>query len=151
MSATLTFLLYDFFVLSKAVEVLKAERIGHGYLTLKDPPFYKQLLEQDMHFETCPWSSYLTGACNPDFTKHPVVKFREDKANYSLNTDDPLILKSSLDMDYKIAQEYMGFTEEEFMRVNINAARSAFLPEKEKKDLLNQLYERYGMIESAVF
>lgn len=46
-----------------------------------------------------------------------VSRFREDEANYSLNTDDPLIFNSTLDTDYQIVKQYMGFTEEEFMRV----------------------------------
>ncbi|XP_068118106.1 adenosine deaminase [Hyperolius riggenbachi] len=132
-------------VVKEAVEVLKAERIGHGYHTIEDPILYQELLDRNMHFETCPWSSYLTGACDPDFTKHPVIQFRKDKANYSLNTDDPLIFRSTLDVDYAIAVKHMDFTEEEFKRVNINAARSCFLPEKEKKALLSQLYKAYDM------
>lgn len=47
----------------------------------------------------------------------PVHRFRKDKANYSLNTDDPLIFNSSLDLDYSVASEYMGFTEKEFKRL----------------------------------
>ncbi|KAE8576384.1 hypothetical protein XENTR_v10004158 [Xenopus tropicalis] len=136
-------------VVKEAVEVLKAERIGHGYHTTEDPNLYKELLEKNMHFEVCPWSSYLTGACHPDFTKHPATQFRKDKANYSLNTDDPLIFGSTLDVDYSIAAKHMGFTEEEFKRVNINAAKSSFLPESEKKELLYKLYEAYGMILST--
>ncbi|XP_024231990.1 adenosine deaminase [Oncorhynchus tshawytscha] len=138
-------------VVKEAVEVLKAERIGHGYNILEDQVLYKQLLEQNMHFEVCPISSKLTGACDPDFTKHPVITFRKDKANYSLNTDDPLIFNSTLHLDYSTAQNYMGFTEEEFKRLNINSANSSFLPEKEKKDLINKLYEAYGMVENTGF
>ncbi|MEE6520529.1 hypothetical protein FKM82_018435 [Ascaphus truei] len=104
-----------------------------------------------MHFETCPWSSYLTSACEPDFTKHPVIQFKKDNANYSVSTDDPLIFASTLDTDYSIATKYMGFTDAEFMRVNINAAKSSFLPEKEKKELLNKLHEAYGMVLSTAF
>ncbi|KAI5609075.1 adenosine deaminase [Silurus asotus] len=138
-------------VVREAVEVLKAERIGHGYHTVEDQDLYKQLLKQNMHFEICPISSKLTGACDPDFTKHPVISFMKDKANYSINTDDPLIFHSTLGSDYQVLKDYMGFTEEEFMRLNINAAKSCFLPEKEKKDLLNQLYEAYGMINDTSF
>nr|XP_046252587.1 adenosine deaminase [Scatophagus argus] len=138
-------------VVKEAVEVLKAERIGHGYNTLKDQALYKKLLAQNMHFETCPVSSKLTGACNADFTKHPVITLMKDKANYSLNTDDPLIFNSNIHLDYNIAHKYMGFTEEEFKRLNINAARSCFLPENEKKELLHRLYEAYGMIQNASF
>ena len=38
-------------VCPQAVEVLKAERIGHGYNTSQDQVLYKQLLDQNMHFE----------------------------------------------------------------------------------------------------
>ncbi|XP_054465115.1 adenosine deaminase [Anoplopoma fimbria] len=138
-------------VVKEAVEVLKAERVGHGYRTLEDQVLYKKLLAQNMHFEVCPVSSKLTGACNQDFTKHPVITFRKDKANYSLNTDDPLIFNSSLQDDYITAYKYMGFTEEEFKRLNINSAQSCFLPEKEKKELVYSLYEAYGMIKTTAF
>lgn len=136
-------------VVKEAVEVLKAERVGHGYRTLEDQTLYKQLLAQNMHFEVCPISSKLTGACNPDFTKHPVITFRKDKANYSLNTDDPLIFNSTLHLDYSTAQKYMGFTEDEFKRLNICSAESCFLPDEEKKELLNKLHEAYGMENTA--
>lgn len=44
-------------------------------------------------------------------------RFRKDRANYSINTDDPLIFNSNIDKDYSIVKDYMGFTEEEFKRV----------------------------------
>ncbi|XP_073679917.1 adenosine deaminase-like [Garra rufa] len=138
-------------VVREAVEVLKAERIGHGYHTLEDQALYKQLLKQNMHFEMCPISSILTGACDPDFTKHPLITFKKDKANYSLNTDDPTIFDSTLNSDYEVAKKYMDFTEEEFKRLNINAAKSCFLPTKEKEELLKQLLEAYGMLNSTGF
>ncbi|KAJ1123432.1 hypothetical protein NDU88_001901 [Pleurodeles waltl] len=138
-------------VVREAVEILKAERIGHGYHTVEDPILYKELMEKRMHFEVCPWSSYLTGACLTDFAQHPAIRFKEDGANFSLNTDDPLIFGSTLDTDYTIAKKYMGFTEEDFKQLNINAARSSFLPEKEKKELLTTLYEAYGMILDTAF
>uniref|UniRef100_A0A665TQH8 Adenosine deaminase n=1 Tax=Echeneis naucrates TaxID=173247 RepID=A0A665TQH8_ECHNA len=138
-------------VVKEAVEVLKAERVGHGYRTLQDQALYKQLLAQNMHFEICPISSKLTGACDPDFTKHPVITFRNDQANYSLNTDDPLIFNSTLNLDYNTAHKYMGFTEEEFKRLNIKSAESCFLPEEEKRELLQKLYKAYGMTRSTVF
>ncbi|KAJ8400611.1 hypothetical protein AAFF_G00393800 [Aldrovandia affinis] len=138
-------------VVKEAVEVLKAERIGHGYHAIDDQALYERLLEKNMHFEVCPISSKFTGACVPDFTKHPLIRFKKDEANYSLNTDDPFIFNSTLDTDYSTAKTYMGFTEDEFKRLNINAAKSSFLPEKDKKDLLNRLRDAYGMNDKASF
>ncbi|XP_050662504.1 adenosine deaminase isoform X2 [Macaca thibetana thibetana] len=128
----------------QAVDILKTERLGHGYHTLEDQALYDRLRQENMHFEICPWSSYLTGAWKPD-TEHAVVRLKNDQANYSLNTDDPLIFKSTLDTDYQMTKRDMGFTEEEFKRLNINAAKSSFLPEDEKRELLDLLYKAYGM------
>ncbi|XP_036680778.1 adenosine deaminase isoform X5 [Balaenoptera musculus] len=131
-------------VVREAVDTLKTERLGHGYHTLEDPVLYNRLRQENMHFEVCPWSSYLTGAWKPG-TEHAVVRFKNDQANYSLNTDDPLIFKSTLDTDYQMTKQDMGFTEEEFKRLNVNAAKSSFLPEDEKRELLDLLYKAYGM------
>lgn len=51
------------------------------------------------------------------FLPGPSPSFKNDKANYSLNTDDPLIFKSTLDTDYQMTKKDMGFTEEEFKRL----------------------------------
>lgn len=47
----------------------------------------------------------------------PTSRFKKDQANYSLNTDDPLIFKSTMDTDYQMTKQKMGFTEEEFKRL----------------------------------
>ncbi|KAI5215928.1 Adenosine Deaminase [Manis pentadactyla] len=135
-------------VVREAVDILRTERVGHGYHTLEDDALYNRLRRENMHFEVCPWSSYLTGAWKPG-TEHAVIRFKNDQANYSLNTDDPLIFKSTLDTDYQMTKQNMGFTEEEFKRLNINAAKSSFLPEDEKQQLLDLLYKAYGMPPSA--
>ncbi|XP_037355164.1 adenosine deaminase [Talpa occidentalis] len=131
-------------VVKQAVERLKTERLGHGYHTIEDPALYAKLLAENMHFEVCPRSSYLTGAWRPE-TEHAVVRFKRDKANYSINTDDPLIFKSTLNTDYHMLKNLMDFTEDEFKRLNIKSAESSFLPENEKKELLDQLHKAYGM------
>uniref|UniRef100_A0A9L0SKI6 Adenosine deaminase n=1 Tax=Equus caballus TaxID=9796 RepID=A0A9L0SKI6_HORSE len=135
-------------VVREAVDILKTERVGHGYEVVEDEALYDKLRQENMHFEVCPWSSYLTGAWKPGM-EHVVVRFKNDQVNYSLNTDDPLIFKSTLETDYQMTKQDMGFTEEEFKRLNINAAKSCFLPEDEKGELLELLYKAYGMLSSA--
>ena len=83
-------------VVKEAVDTLKTERLGHGYHTLQDEALYDRLQQENMHFEICPWSRYLTGPWNSD-TEHAVVRLKHDQATYSLNTDDPLIFKSTLE------------------------------------------------------
>lgn len=39
----------------QAVDVLKTERLGHGYHTLEDPALYNRLRQENMHFEVRGW------------------------------------------------------------------------------------------------
>uniref|UniRef100_A0A8C9PCS9 Adenosine deaminase n=1 Tax=Spermophilus dauricus TaxID=99837 RepID=A0A8C9PCS9_SPEDA len=124
-------------VVQEAVDILKTERVGHGYHTLDDQALYNRLRQENMHFEVRGLFSL----------PHP--RFKNDQANYSLNSDDPLIFKSTLDTEYHMTKQDMGFTEEDFKRLNINAVKSSFLPEDEKKELLDQLYRAYKMLPAA--
>ena len=60
-----------------------AERIGHGYRVLEDEEVYKMCLRENIHFEMCPHSSYLTGAMQSltlSSKRHPILRLI-DKAN----------------------------------------------------------------------
>ncbi|XP_033626343.1 adenosine deaminase-like [Asterias rubens] len=123
----------------EAVDLLKAERIGHGYNSLKDKEIYQMLKDKNIHLEVCPTSSIFTGACDPDFTKHPCIRFVKDGMNFSLNTDDPTIFGNTINDEFKIAKEYFGVDDEQAAQVTLNAAQSCFLPEAEKQALIQEL------------
>ncbi|CAG2066898.1 unnamed protein product, partial [Timema podura] len=61
-------------MVKRAVEEYNSERIGHGYNVLSDPAVYDMCQKKDIHFETCPWSSLLTGAVPLGVNKHPIVR-----------------------------------------------------------------------------
>ena len=78
-----------------AVQQLCAERIGHGYSVINDTKIYNKCIESNIHFETCPYSSYFTGAISPS-SRHSIVQFAEDGVNFSLSKDDPIIFLDRL-------------------------------------------------------
>jgi len=127
-----------------AIEEMLAERIGHGYHVVDDPQIYSDCLKAGVHFETCPHSSLLTGAVDKSCSKHPIVRFAEDEANFSINRDDPTLMQGNLDDNYKLLRTF-GLSEAHFTRANFNAARSSFLPTDEKKQLINHLKLVYGV------
>ncbi|GIY09182.1 adenosine deaminase [Caerostris darwini] len=127
-----------------ALNHLHAERIGHGYHLVDDDALYQQCLKLDLHFETCPISSFLTGSATNKYKKHPIARFAEDGANFSVSRDDPTIIQKGLHEDYALLKD-MGLTEVHLVRANFNAARSSFLPEDEKKLLLQELGRAYGV------
>ncbi|KDR18263.1 adenosine deaminase-like isoform X2 [Zootermopsis nevadensis] len=135
-------------MVKRAIEIYDAERIGHGYHILEDNAVYQMALQRGIHLENCPWSSYLTGSVPLSTPKHPVVQFAEDRANFSISTDDPMVTGQQLQGDYELVNNYWGLTEADLLRANLNAARSCFLPQAEKKELLSQLKSIYGLDET---
>ena len=58
----------------QALDILHAERIGHGYRVLEDENLYARCLRDKVHFETCPTSSILTGAQPLNYFYHAVCR-----------------------------------------------------------------------------
>uniref|UniRef100_A0A1I8G2X6 Adenosine deaminase n=1 Tax=Macrostomum lignano TaxID=282301 RepID=A0A1I8G2X6_9PLAT len=130
-------------MVTEALDSLHAERIGHGYHTLDNPTLYQRILHDRVHLETCPLSSHLTSAVLTDWPHHPIQRLAADKANYSINTDDPTLTGQWLDAEYRMCLDRIGLPPWELVRTNYCAARSSFLPEEEKADLIAQLDAYY--------
>ncbi|XP_046581548.1 adenosine deaminase-like [Haliotis rubra] len=127
----------------EALDEYNAERIGHGYHSLDCDKMYQRVLKERVHLETCPISSIITGGAPNGKVNHPILRFAEDKANFSLNTDDPTVLDNTLTDDYITARGF-GLSNDQITQSIFNAARSSFLPDGEKKLLVSELVAVYG-------
>ncbi len=100
----------------QAVENLGAERIGHGYHVVDDEGIYASCLRRNIHFEACPRSSLQTGSVPQGIgQKHPIRRFAEDNANFSINRDGPAICMTTLKEEMDIARGW-GLTEAHLTR-----------------------------------
>lgn len=140
----------DYTSIRDAMVDLDCSRIGHGYRVFQDVTgnTYKMAQERDLHFEACPYSSVLTGGCPLNTKRHSIVRFAEDNINFSISKDDTTITGSTLFDEYKFLTQ-LGLTEAHLIRANLNGARSCFLPDSEKEDLLQELYREYGFSRKA--
>lgn len=127
-----------------AVDKMLAERIGHGYHIFEDPDIYMMCLTKNVHFEACPYSSLLTGSVPLSTAKHPIVRYAEDGANFSISRDDPTVIQKTIDQEYELLKNF-GLSHVHFTRANFNAARSCFLPEDEKQLLIKELQAIYAV------
>lgn len=119
---------------SRAIEELRTERIGHGYAAMRDGGAPFQLaLDRGIHFEVCPNSSYLTGAVSPG-ERHPILSLRDHCASYSLNTDDPTITHTRISDEYQLALK-LGFRPDDILESNRAAIEASFLSPEEKREL----------------
>lgn len=118
-------------------------RIGHGVLSIEDPDLLAHLKEHAIHLEVCP-SSNIQIDVYDQYRDHPINKLHEAGLSLSVNTDARTLTNISLTQEYQNLHEVFGWTKEHFLRCNLNAIRSAFIPEQRKAGLARQLRTGYA-------
>ncbi len=121
-----------------AVELLGAERIGHGLTAARDPEVMALLRERAIPLEVCPTSNVATGLL-ARWEEHPLPKFLAAGLVVTLNSDDPAMFGTSLESEYLQAARCFGLSREVLTELARQAARSAFLPEAEKRALVEEI------------
>ena len=71
-------------------------------------------------------------------------RFADDGANFSINTDDPMVTGTWTEQEYELVRSW-GLKEVHLVRANINALKASFLPEKEKSELMKKLCQAYDI------
>jgi adenosine deaminase len=121
-----------------ALEVLNAERIGHGVRILEDKAVVTLARERGTTFEVCVKSNYQSGVV-PSLKVHPLLEMMESGLNVTLATDDPSISQITLGDEYRQVCEELGMTLKGLKERILASAGAAFLPETEKVKLVANL------------
>ena len=82
-----------------ALELLFADRIDHGGRAIEDPDLVAELAERQIPLNVCPGSNVQLGLY-PDRASHPLDALRRAGVPVSINTDDPALLRHSLESEY---------------------------------------------------
>jgi len=122
----------------QAVELLGAERIGHGLTAIQDPGVMALLRERRIPLEVCPTSNVATGLV-ARFEDHPLPRFLEAGLIVTLNSDDPAMFGTSLEQEFVRAAQAFALSRPQILGLCENAIRYSFLPEAEKSELLGEL------------
>jgi aminodeoxyfutalosine deaminase len=122
----------------KAVELLGAERIGHGLTAARDPAVLALLRERRIPLEVCPTSNVATGVL-ARLEDHPLPSFLEAGLVVTLNSDDPAMFGTSLQQEFARAANAFGLSFATLAELSRNAVNSSFLPEQEKQHLLGEI------------
>ncbi len=124
-----------------AVELLGAERIGHGIAVMHDSPTIDLLLARRIPLELCPTSNICTGAlarqlgrANARIEDHPLREFFAQGLGLTLSTDDPAMFHTTLLGEYGLGPR-LGLNPAQMMRIAEMGFEFAFLPAEEKRSL----------------
>ena len=127
----------------EAVEILGAERIGHGIAVMHDPALAETLALRRIVLENCPTSNLCTGALAKQIGKpsvsladHPLPKFIERGLAVVLSSDDPALFHTDLLSEYAHA-ESLGLSRQQLLQLAEQSFNAAFLPPLDKRQLLD--------------
>jgi adenosine deaminase len=120
----------------ETVEILKAERVGHGTSAIQDPDLMKLLKEKQTPIEICLTSNLFTGKYVRQEKDHPVKRYYQEGIICTVNTDDPEIFNVNLTEEYFKYHKHLGFTVTELIDLVRQGVLSSFHPQKH--ELWNQ-------------
>jgi len=128
----------------EAVEILGAERIGHGIALMRDAALAESFAARRIVLENCITSNLCTGAlakqtgkAKAELSDHPLAKFIERGVCVTLSTDDPAMFHTDLLAEYSKAAS-LGLSNKQLLALAEQSFSAAFLPANEKRALLEQ-------------
>jgi aminodeoxyfutalosine deaminase len=127
----------------EAVDLLGAERVGHGIAVMHDAALAKSLAFGHVVLENCPSSNLATGALAKQTGKadvslkdHPLKLLLEGGSHVTLSTDDPAMFHTDLLTEYSRAAS-LGLSREQLVQLAEESFNAAFLSPLEKRQLLD--------------
>ncbi|MFL7870612.1 MAG: adenosine deaminase [Anaerolineales bacterium] len=114
------------------IQAASPDRIGHGIHIIEDMAAVELVKQRGITLEVNPWSNYLTNSVRR-IEEHPLKQLFDLGVKVTINSDDPEVLETNLNNEYRIAHEILGMSMDEIATCNRYAFEASFLPDDEKK------------------
>lgn len=121
--------------IAQALHLVGVHRIGHGTRLREDGDLLNYVNDHRIPIEACPSSNVQTGAV-PDLASHPIRFYFDYGLRVTVNTDNRLITDTTVTKELWLLHKHLAFTLEDLTTMIVSGFKSAFLPYKEKADLL---------------
>ena len=118
----------------EAVEILGAERIGHGVFIKDCIEAYNIIKDKKITLEMCLTSNIQTKAIDT-YENHPFYNFLNDGIRVTVNTDNRTVSNTNMTKECRVIFKYFNITIDEYKQVYSNSVDAAFVDLKTKKRL----------------
>jgi adenosine deaminase len=122
----------------RAALELPISRISHGVRSVEDPALVAQLAERGIVLECCPTSNVVLGVY-PSYDEHPLPQLRAAGVKVTLGSDDPPYFGATIEGEYAVCAEWMGFGSDDLREITRTAIDAAFCDEDLKAALRSRL------------
>jgi len=125
----------------ETIQVIGPDRIGHGIHIIEDMKAVELVKERGITLEVNPWSNYLTNSV-PTIEEHPLKKLFDLGVRVTINSDDPEVLETNVNNEYRIAHEVLGMSMDDIAKCNRYAFESSFIEDTVKQ----RIWDKYFVI-----
>ena len=124
----------------QTLEALSPSRIGHGVRSIEDPALVEHLAQMGLHLEVCPTSNVALGVYR-SFAAHPLKRLLAAGCKVSINSDDPVLFRTTLTQEYLRAVRHCGLDLADIRQSILAALQASYLTEPERSALRIRLLE----------
>ena len=118
-----------------AVEMLGAERIGHGCRAVEDPSVLELLRDRGVFVDICPTSNRATGAWDPSTGPHPLRALHEAGVRLTVGSDDPAVVGGTLSVEWASLVLQHGLRPHDLVALTQGSVEACFLQPTERARL----------------
>jgi adenosine deaminase len=123
----------------ETIRTVNPHRIGHGTHIIHDPAAVELARERGVTLEMCPWSNYLTSSVKR-IEDHPLKQLFDQGVKVTISSDDPEVLDTNVNNEYRIAHEILGMSLEDIAVCNRYAAEASFIPAEERSVAMDKYF-----------
>ena len=135
--------------IKQALHDCGANRIGHGTRLAEDGDLLAYVTDHRIPLEVCLLSNIQTSVID-DLSRHPMRLYFDLGVRVSLNTDNRLITDTTITDELWRAHVDLGFTLEELKVLLVQGFKSAFLPYREKRELLRRVNDTLATLTGSL-
>lgn len=132
--------------IAQAIHKCGAHRIGHGTRLREDGDLLNYVNDHRIPLEICPSSNLQTKAAE-NWAAHPVDFYVDYGIRVTINTDNRLITDTTVSKELWLCHTHYGWSLDQIKEIVIAGFKSAFLPHREKVDMLIEVTKALAKIE----
>lgn len=120
------------------IEVLQADRIGHGVMAVEDPTVLDLLVARRVPLEVSITSNVLLGV-SPDVAHHQLSELRAAGVTVTLATDDPGLFDTDLCAELLLAHHHHGYDAADLLQLQFDGLDASFAGEAVRRQVRAEL------------
>lgn len=121
----------------KSIQLLDAERIGHGIFAFKDSSVVEYLKNHNIPLEMCITSNVNTSAVS-SYESHPIKTYLDNGLFVTVNTDNTTVSNTNIIDEFKFLVKYQNFTVADIKKTIKNGITASFMNQNDKEKLQMQ-------------